>query len=231
MASVAGSVAKRSRRSPISTSAISPAETMPEKPMPRASAESSIAVTSAPLCEMSASPPGLAFVLAKVALSLLRGETTPRQLGPTILSSWGFALSSMRWRRPLSSVRPAVRTTTHLAPIAPKLSTTTGTVSAGVITRAMSGAAVSWSMEGDQCVPARSTRRGLITSMRPAKPPSITLSSTILPSEPERSDPPTRAMLPGVRSTGRLRIDIADPFLVRSFGTRLMSVKSQRRYS
>ena len=82
MASVSRSLPRWSMRSPQPTSAIEPSDTMELKPTFSRSAQSSTAVTSAPLWLMNATRPRGAMAAANVALRPLTGLITPRQLGP-----------------------------------------------------------------------------------------------------------------------------------------------------
>ena len=70
--------------SPKSTSAASPREITVEKPTWCGSAQSRIAVQSAPDWETSARSPGMATPLQKVMFSPRRGRNIPRQFGPTM---------------------------------------------------------------------------------------------------------------------------------------------------
>jgi hypothetical protein len=82
IARVARSSAKKSRRSLTSTSTMSPSEAIAEKPTSRRFAHSTIPATMAPDCEINARSPGCGMLAAKLALSLTRGASTPRQFGP-----------------------------------------------------------------------------------------------------------------------------------------------------
>ena len=84
MLSVPGSMATKSRISPKSTSAPMPVEIRLEKPTSLFSAQSRIAVHSAPDCEMTAIRPGSALPALNVAFSPMSVRITPRQLGPRI---------------------------------------------------------------------------------------------------------------------------------------------------
>ncbi len=86
MARVWRSAASWSSMSPVSTSAMSPREATVEKPTPRASAQSSIAVTIAPDCDSSAICPRAAVRWAKLASRPMCGTWRPTQLGPRIRS-------------------------------------------------------------------------------------------------------------------------------------------------
>ncbi len=188
---------------------MSPADTTPEKPMPRVCAQSRMAVTKAPLCEINAVPPGFAGLRAKVASSCICGAMMPRQLGPTTRSKCGFAASSIFCRRPLAWVIPAEMTTAQRVPISPRSAITPGTVSAGVITTARSGGEGRSLTAGTQAMPPRSTRRGFTAWIEPANPRASTFSSTTAPSVPGRDDAPIRARLRGWSRADRLRIVMA----------------------
>ncbi len=117
-------------------------ETMPEKPMPRGSAQSSTVVAMAPDCVRKAMLPGRSCAGAKVALTPRPGMAMPRQLGPTMRSRCGRAAASIRCARSLpalTSPKPAVRMTAARVPRCPNASTSGGTVSGGVAMTARSG--------------------------------------------------------------------------------------------
>ena len=124
--------------SPKSTSACSPSDTKCEKPICRASAQSSMAVTSAPDCDTKASSPGRAGMCAKLALSLACGASRPTQLGPRMRISVGRAASSMACF--CCAVRPALMTATALVPRRASCLTRSTTVPDGVQITASSGA-------------------------------------------------------------------------------------------
>ena len=100
--------------SPKSTSARSPMDTKCENPMPRPCAQSSMAVTSAPDWDTSASSPGLASMCAKLAFKPWCGDKNPMQFGPSMRSKCGRAASSMACLCVLSM--PAVMTTAARVP-------------------------------------------------------------------------------------------------------------------
>ena len=79
------SSAKKSSRSPRSTSIMSPSETTAEKPIPCAADHSIRPAVMAPDCDTRARSPVGGMRAAKLALSLARDDNTPRQLGPTSL--------------------------------------------------------------------------------------------------------------------------------------------------
>ncbi len=85
MTFVSGSSAIARMTSSSSTSALLPTLTSLLKPMPFALAMSSTAASSAPDCETYPVTPSAGMSLAKLALSLLAGTMTPRQLGPMTL--------------------------------------------------------------------------------------------------------------------------------------------------
>ena len=93
---------------------MSPSETTCENPMPRVAAQSISAVAIAPDCDSSASCPGAAPICAKLALSFAGGTISPTVFGPITRSRCGRAASSIAWRRPFSTVTPAVITTATL---------------------------------------------------------------------------------------------------------------------
>ena len=105
--------------------------------MLRASAQSSMAVTSAPDCETKASWPGRAGMWAKLAFSLACGASRPTQLGPRMRISVGRAASSMACF--CSAVRPALITTTARVPRLASALTRSTTVPGGVQMTAISG--------------------------------------------------------------------------------------------
>ena len=139
MARVCGQPASQSSRSPKSTSACSPSEMQWEKPMPRAAAQSSIAVTSAPDCETKARLPGWASRWAKLAFRPAYGDSRPRQLGPRMRSRCRPAAASIAALVAASS--PAVSTTAARVPRAPSASISPGTLAGGVQITARSGGA------------------------------------------------------------------------------------------
>ncbi len=70
--------------SPKSTSAMSPSETICEKPMSCPAAQSMTAVTSAPDCDRSASDPAFVVRCAKLALRPMLGLSRPIPFGPSV---------------------------------------------------------------------------------------------------------------------------------------------------
>ena len=72
-------------------------EATAEKPKPSVSAQSSRAVQKAPDCATSATWPFSTPLLAKVALSPIRGRMMPRQFGPISGISWVRAVSTISW--------------------------------------------------------------------------------------------------------------------------------------
>ena len=111
--------------------------------MSRASAQSSMAVTSAPDCEMKANCPGRAGMCAKLAFSPVCGASRPTQLGPRMRIRRGRAMSSMACF--CSADRPAVMTTTAWVPRWASWRISSTTVAGGVQITASSGASGSWS--------------------------------------------------------------------------------------
>ena len=124
---------------------MSPREATHEKPMPRAWAQSSTAVATAPDWATKAISPAFGVTGAKLALRPRRGARRPMQLGPSTRSRWGRAASSSAfWSSPprceASSANPALITTAARVPRAPSSATRPGTLAAGVAITARSGA-------------------------------------------------------------------------------------------
>jgi hypothetical protein len=119
-----------------------PRETTLEKPTLLGSAQSRIAVQSAPDCDMRPMVPGLALPWAKVRLSWLPGRMMPRQLGPIRRMPWRRAFSSAARSsappRGPASANPPEMMMAFLQPERPQVSTISGTVSARVQITAMS---------------------------------------------------------------------------------------------
>ncbi len=90
MERVRESLASWSSRSPTSMSACWPSDTTCEKPMPRARAQSSIALTSEPDCDTKASSPAVASLWAMLAFSPMCGDSMPTQAGPSTRSRCGL---------------------------------------------------------------------------------------------------------------------------------------------
>ena len=106
--------------------------------------QSRIAVHMAPLWLISATVPGRAMVCAKVAFSPVTGHITPKQFGPMMRIRVGRAAertcrssSNPRWP---ASRNPAEIITAPLTPACAHSSIIPGTVSAGVMITASSGA-------------------------------------------------------------------------------------------
>jgi hypothetical protein len=209
MASVPGSAANQSSRSPKSTSLPSPRDTKLEKPIRRERAQSSTAVTSAPDCATKASRPGSAATGAKLAFSPTAGASSPTQLGPRIRSRWGRAASSIAWRklRPPGegASSPALSTTAALHPCAPSTPTMAGTVAAGVQITASSGACGRSATLRATGRPSSSSYFGLTGQIGPLKPPLARFDSTVAPTLPDRAEAPITATDRGEKKKFRFR--------------------------
>ena len=139
---VRASLARWSSMSPASTSACWPSDTTCEKPMPRARAQSSMALTSEPDCETKASSPGSGVGVRRCwRSSPMCGASMPMQPGPRTRSRCGRAASSMAWR--CARVQAAAQAPPPRAcRVRPSSATTPGTLAAGVqITRQVGGPA------------------------------------------------------------------------------------------
>ena len=201
------SLASQSSMSPKSTSPCSPSDTQCEKPMPRPPAQSSMAVTRAPLCDTKASEPASTWRCAKLAFSRACGDSRPRQLGPRMRNVWARAASSMAWR--CSRVWPAVSTTAALVPCWPRSRMRSATVSAGVHTTASSGTPGRSATRAKAGSPAMVLRLALTAQRGPAKPPSRRLRQTVAPTLLGRSLAPMTATELGSNRESRLRMLMA----------------------
>ena len=114
-----------------------------EKPMPLVSAQSSMAVHSAPDCDTSARSPDRVAPWLKVAFSPMAGRWMPRQLGPMkrmpCFLATAFTPSSSAAPFAPTSRKPADSTMAWRMPRCPHASMICATVGAGVAIRASSG--------------------------------------------------------------------------------------------
>ena len=130
--------------SPQPTSSIEPSDTIELKPTLSRAAQSRIAVSRAPDCEMKPTRPGLAMPAANVAFIAPTGFMIPRQFGPRTRIPWRRAFSRT-WRSSSTpsgpiSLNPALMITTARTPAAPHSSMRPGAVRAGVTITARSTA-------------------------------------------------------------------------------------------
>src|SRR5262245_31663890 len=140
-ARVAPSSAKKSSRSPKSTSILSPSETAAEKPMSCAADHSIRPAVMAPDCETRASSPAGGMRAAKLALSLAREVKTRRQFGPPSLSPVArAAFSQASASEPSPCPSPAVMMIAVATPFSPAAATMPGTDGGGVAITSRSGA-------------------------------------------------------------------------------------------
>jgi hypothetical protein len=138
---VAPSSAKKSIRSPKSTSTMSPSETAAEKPMPCAADHSIRPAVMAPDCETRARSPVGGMRAAKLALSLARAESTPRQFGPMSRRPVARAARSQACAsEPSPWPSPAVMMMALAAPFSPAAVTMPGNDCGGVAITMRSGA-------------------------------------------------------------------------------------------
>ena len=104
--------------------------------MPRA--QSSIAATSEPDCDTSASSPAATSPGAMLAFSPMCGDSMPRLPGPSTRSRCGRAASSIAWRR--AGSKPVPMTMAARVPQRPSSASSPGTPGAGVHSRQSAGA-------------------------------------------------------------------------------------------
>ena len=192
---------------------MSPKETIWEKPIPRPTAQSNTAVTSAPDWLIKAISPFRGARCAKLALTPAPGDRKPRQLGPTMRSRCGWAARSISARSasPASrppSPKPAVTTTAARAPRAPRSAISAGIVAGGVAITARSGVPGRAETLGKHGRPATSVSCGLTAQIGPAKPPAFKLRARTAPTDPGRLLAPIRAMAAGWNRASKLRVVI-----------------------
>ena len=140
--SVEGSSSHHSSRSFDETSALLPIEMNADSPSPLASARSSTASPSAPLCDEKPIFPAGNARGANVALSRTAADAMPRQLGPTRRAPCSrMSAISCSWRmRPSApiSAKPAEITQTARTPASSASCTAASTCSPGRQTTASS---------------------------------------------------------------------------------------------
>ena len=201
--------------SPKSTSLMPPSETRCEKPMPRATAQSSTAVSIAPDWVKNAVAAPSASRGRSWRSASCAGASTPMQLGPTMRKVNGLAASSICVCIDLPpapvSANPADSTTMALVPLAPSCAIRSGTLAAGVATTASSGAEGRASTLANTGLPARSCAFGLTSQTGPANLPASRFRATTPPTECSSRLAPIKAMLLGVKKLCRLRIDMRNP--------------------
>ena len=135
MTLVCSSSAKAVRKSVSDRSALLPMLMSLARPRWRAAAQSRMAVHSAPDCEMTEIPPGCGICLANEAFIRWWVLIRPRQFGPSMatrraLQKSAISFSSAAPSGP-TSLKPAVMTTTALAPASIELMTACRTSAVG----------------------------------------------------------------------------------------------------
>jgi hypothetical protein len=184
-----------------------PSETKCENPIPRAFAQSSVAVQNPPDCDTNASVPALISVCANVAFSPMPGTSIPTQFGPSSRSVCGRAASSIAWLIDFpsrySSDSPAVMTAAAFVPRSPSCATTSGIVRGGVQITARSGATGRLATFGYVKTPATAGYFGFTGMIGPVKLPCSRLRMITPPTLTGLFDAPTTATDCGLKRYSR----------------------------
>ena len=209
MLRVCGSSPKYSMRSPQPTSSMEPIERNALKPTCSRRLQSRIAVQIAPLWLTSATLPGRAIVVAKVAFNPARGLITPRQLGPMMRMRPRLA-SSSTWRSSSApalpaSLKPAEMMIAPFTPAATHSRTTPGTVLAGVTITARSTLSGTAATVGYARIPSTLVRFGLTGNTVPPNGLLIKFQRIVRPTLAGDSVAPITATLRGAKNTSRGR--------------------------